>query len=402
MNIYIWGAGRKLSIVYTAICKERCRVLGIIDSNPKIQNKLWNECVPIFAPTVLENARYDYIIISPLDYMSIREQIISLGVSREKIVCFWEDERSFPQLFNYLSVIKTLDKQKNIYENRYKNAPYEMMQGKSPKIISSKKTLEIILAFKKSLVRFGDGEWDLIFKRKRSWFQTVDIELSNRLKEIMLSNDDNIALAIADNFSSLDKYTVDAADGIREYMVKSRNEIEALLDYDREYFNSYVTRPYIIYKNKDCAIEVFDLFKQIVSDRDIIIVEGYDSNIGCGNDLFAKARSVRRVLCPQKDAWDSYGNILKAVIRYAEKQDLICISLGPTATVLAYDLAKKGFQALDVGQIDNEYEWFIRKVQERTDISGKFVAEIQTSCCAEYIDYVGDFRDKCVLEVINK
>ena len=37
------------------------------------------------------------------------------------------------------------------------------------------------------------------------------------------------------------------------------------------------------------------------------------------------------------------------------------IALGPTATILAYDLAEKGVQALDVGHIDIEYEWFLRK-----------------------------------------
>ena len=35
------------------------------------------------------------------------------------------------------------------------------------------------------------------------------------------------------------------------------------------------------------------------------------------------------------------------------------IALGPTATVLAYDLAARGFWALDIGHIDLEYEWFL-------------------------------------------
>ena len=48
--------------------------------------------------------------------------------------------------------------------------------------------------------------------------------------------------------------------------------------------------------------------------------------------------------------------------------------LGPTATVLAYDLGMGGLQTLDVGQIDNEYEWYIRNVQERVEIPGKGVS----------------------------
>ena len=53
----------------------------------------------------------------------------------------------------------------------------------------------------------------------------------------------------------------------------------------------------------------------------------------------------------------------------------MCISLGPSATVLAYDLAKEGYQALDIGQLDNEYDWYLQGTEERTEIHGKMVAE---------------------------
>ena len=39
---------------------------------------------------------------------------------------------------------------------------------------------------------------------------------------------------------------------------------------------------------------------------------------------------------------------------------MIIIALGPTATVLAYDLAMVGYWALDMGHIDLEYEWFLK------------------------------------------
>ena len=42
------------------------------------------------------------------------------------------------------------------------------------------------------------------------------------------------------------------------------------------------------------------------------------------------------------------------------KNKLILIALGPTATVLAYDLAKRGYWAVDIGHLDLEYEWFLK------------------------------------------
>lgn len=41
-----------------------------------------------------------------------------------------------------------------------------------------------------------------------------------------------------------------------------------------------------------------------------------------------------------------------------DKNRIICIILGPTATVLAYDLAKEGYQALDLGHIVKAYNFY--------------------------------------------
>lgn len=50
------------------------------------------------------------------------------------------------------------------------------------------------------------------------------------------------------------------------------------------------------------------------------------------------------------------------------------LSYGPTATVLAYDLAKLGYQAIDLGHLDVEYEWYLRN-ERWLKIEGKYVNE---------------------------
>ena len=59
-----------------------------------------------------------------------------------------------------------------------------------------------------------------------------------------------------------------------------------------------------------------------------------------------------------------------------KKNILILISLGPTATVLAYDLCKLGYQAIDVGHIDIEYEWFLKNASTKVVVENKFVNEV--------------------------
>ena len=60
------------------------------------------------------------------------------------------------------------------------------------------------------------------------------------------------------------------------------------------------------------------------------------------------------------------------------------VALGPTATVLCYDLYKQGVKALDVGHIDIELEWFLIGTDTRVAVKGKFVNEVKDD---GYIDY---------------
>ena len=159
-------------------------------------------------------------------------------------------------------------------------------------------------------------------------------------------------------------------------------------DRGRFYYDAYVSRPYIIYRDKSHAKVIFDLFQKVWHNRKLLIVEGENTKTGVGNGLFQNAKRIRRVICPGVNAFSQYQRILNTVQNLAEKEELVIACLGPTATVLAYDLGMGGLQALDVGQIDNEYEWYIRNVQERVEIPGKGVAEL--SWCHEPNSYIAD------------
>ena len=58
------------------------------------------------------------------------------------------------------------------------------------------------------------------------------------------------------------------------------------------------------------------------------------------------------------------------------KDTLILAALGPTATILAYDLCEKGYQAIDIGHLDIEYEWYLMGATEKVDIAYKSVNEV--------------------------
>ena len=55
---------------------------------------------------------------------------------------------------------------------------------------------------------------------------------------------------------------------------------------------------------------------------------------------------------------------------------LILISLGPTATVLTYDLIEYGHQIIDFGHFDIQYEYYLRNVSKKIKIPNKYVGEV--------------------------
>jgi glycosyltransferase family protein len=93
-----------------------------------------------------------------------------------------------------------------------------------------------------------------------------------------------------------------------------------------------------------------------------------------GNNLFNNTKSIKRIICPSINAFKVYDKIINTVLKYGEKR-LILLSLGPTATVLTYDLYKLGYQSVDVGHIDIEYEWFLRNATYKIQIENKYVNE---------------------------
>lgn len=129
-------------------------------------------------------------------------------------------------------------------------------------------------------------------------------------------------------------------------------------------------------KDKGHCTETISRIRKIWEKRHCVIVEGEGTRMGVGNDLFDNAFIDGRLLCPSVDAFKKYDRILDYIRSNISKEALILIALGMTATVLAYDLALIGYQAIDIGHIDIEYEWYLMKAETKCAITNKSVNEI--------------------------
>lgn len=376
-QVYIWGAGHYAWQVVNEIDDERVHIAGILDHDETKQGTMLFCGIPVISPSEVVGRSFDYIVISVKKFRPIEKECEALGIAYAKVISYWKTEEGGPVFKNRPERIEELLQEKRVLQYRMDSAPYEWGVKPSPTILGGAELLRAIIKERSSLCRFGDGEFEMIRQKERPWFQEPDALLSRRLKEVLDSENDRIHIAISQNFKGFEQYTQNAADVIREYMFEdTRRDIIKLVKMDRVYYDAYVTRPYIIYRGKKNADEIFPLFREIWKERDVIVVEGEYARFGIGNDLMEHARSVSRILCPSKNAWNLYKDILDTVLKKAPKESLICISLGPCATVLAYDLAMEGYQALDIGQLDNEYEWYLRDTEKQIAIPGKLIAEV--------------------------
>lgn len=306
------------------------------------------------------------------------------------------DYRITLKLFNLFKIKITKNKKSDDF---YKNANliYETENSEKPKVLSCSETLEELINSNKSICRYGDGEFNIIFGESIP-FQSYDVNLKNRLKDILIASDENILCGIPDVFGSLDSHNPEHAKFWYKYLYYNRKKIYNIINFNKCYVDTGVSRSYLEYLPSIDHDKFFEELKSLWKNKNIVIVEGNGSRLGVGNDLFNSAKSIKRILCPSKNAFSKYDEILNNCIS-CDKESLFIIALGPTATVLAYDLSKKGFKALDFGHVDIEYEWYLKKATHKVPVKNKIVNEIRS--CRSVGKIKDEKYDSEILTIIN-
>lgn len=246
---------------------------------------------------------------------------------------------------------------------------------KRPNILSFDDTVREVAINKKSFIRFGDGEMRLALSEGKIGFQQSDKELTDRLNEILTSPDlPTLLIGLPDTFKRLNQYNIDSQVFWYGFNMLYLKKFLQNIKYSKIYGETNITRFYMPFKDKSNTLKRITKLKTIWDHKDVLIVEGTDTKLGVGNDLFSNVQSIERIICPSKNAFSKYNEILEVVSSVGGNK-LILIALGPTASVLAYDLAIRGFWAVDIGHIDIEYMWFLQNARKKEAVAGKYVNE---------------------------
>lgn len=250
---------------------------------------------------------------------------------------------------------------------------YKSLKKEFPIVESATTTLEFLINNRKSFSRFGDGELNLI-NGCGIGFQDADTRLGNELKRVLISEDDNCKIGLPNIFNGMTQMRFDAKCFWLYKVVMNWKKWKRIIP-QKVYLDSLTSRFFMDSNSREQSIKIFSLWKKLWENRKVVIVEGEFSKLGVGNDMFENAKNVRRIICPSNNAFAKYDKILNCVNKQ-EKECLILIALGPTASILAFDLSRLGYQAVDIGHLDLEYEWMKVGVHKKSVVKGRAVNEL--------------------------
>ncbi|MFZ4930564.1 GT-D fold domain-containing glycosyltransferase [Chryseobacterium sp. Mn2064] len=242
------------------------------------------------------------------------------------------------------------------------------------KVDSLAETIDDITIHKKNISRFGDGEFRLVLNTAGIGFQNGSEEMTVRLRQVLTSNLPNHLVAIPETFSLKNNLNWRVKFWWLNFINTIGVQISHYLNPQKKYSNAFITRFYLDYESKKHIPHILKKLKGIWENQDVLIVEGEYSRLGVGNDLFDGVTSLQRILCPAKDAFAIYHEILSE-IKLHGRDKLVLLALGPTATIMSFDLAKENIWAIDIGHVDLEYMWYLENAQEKTPVVGRLVNE---------------------------
>ena len=203
-----------------------------------------------------------------------------------------------------------------------------------------------------SIVRYGDGEFDTMMQmNKHDTYQRFNENLANRLLEILkYPTDDKLLICIPPfdcEYNNILNFKNSGFNFWQWYWL-ARWDLLSKYFVNKKYGNSFFSR--------DAVFHYLSLeqLRTIWDGKDVVFVVPANGRFVYDDRLFNNIKSKHEVHVPATHAFDEYDRILSECLQYSADK-LFFIAAGPTATVLAYDLAMRGYHALDMGHFTNCY-----------------------------------------------
>lgn len=217
-----------------------------------------------------------------------------------------------------------------------------------PTVLCERDTLRLILDGRRSLSRFGDGELGIMMCRQNAPGQRHDPALAQRLSGVAECRDDRLVVAVPRIYQHIPP-------GRRKnWAMWARPERIPAAWRERIMGSAFISRP--DFYGEPFGADYWALMRSIWQGRTVLLVRG-GPRARRVPALFDNAASAEVLVGPRPDAWADYSALLASCLLWApaHPEGLVVAMLGPTATILAADLALQDVQTLDLGKAPRFY-----------------------------------------------
>lgn len=237
---------------------------------------------------------------------------------------------------------KDIEKTKIFFKNNFLN------------IEKWESTIEQIVVTNCSLARFGDGEFACMtgsMKNKTSGPNHCNNLIQRRLISVFNSDIDNFLIGIVPSpLTPYGDYYLKEKCYWNEYVYTLHfNKISKLLNFSKVYSDATVFLK-LGHMDNLLLADYHIKIKKIWSNREVCFVTSKNGRLDMNHELFDNINSRILIDIPSENAFNMYDDILMQCLN-KNLNTLFLLSAGFIATLLAYDLTNKGYQAIDIGHI---------------------------------------------------
>lgn len=224
-------------------------------------------------------------------------------------------------------------------------AKYAQILRQYPDVLSPEDTFELACQ-KLSFSRIGDGEFNNIIGGRNS-FNSADPALAVRLKEICEAGSTSSCLVCLNSYKLPEGHSA-----YKWFLHHGTRYLNKVLDTVKfkpeEYGDAYFLLRLSLLGNR-LNQEGLRKIKGLWQERKVLFVCNSESPLIHDDlNLFDNVARKEFLYIPNKNAFAAYAQILTDIKKY-DTSWLIYMEAGATASVLAWDLSKDGWQAFDMG-----------------------------------------------------
>lgn len=221
--------------------------------------------------------------------------------------------------------------------------------GINGRLLSSEETVDELLK-KRSLIRFGDGEFG-IYRGKDIHYQKWSPELRGAFEKIKNEYEADpescpYLLAVPKKFLTVSGYKLMKKRVYVSSWSESRYDFKKNFRHDIEYGDSFLFEK----SNKDLYCRIW---KSAACPENVVFIHNSPEYAEHFRKTYNK--KVTYIQCPTRDAFASIDELEKKVMAAVEENYwtpndvMLTISAGPAGKVLAYRMSKRGFWCIDAG-----------------------------------------------------